>query len=100
MARDYVGVRLGEDLRAQIETLCQQSGMNLSEFIRLACHHAVSAGMGLNGAPALASEGYMQGRALAFEVVRLMVSEMPHTYEDAIARYPQLLMMHTMTSIE
>ena len=98
MARDYIGIRMGEDLRIQVEQAALATGTTLSEWIRMSCLQSLSVGLG--GSSSLLDEGYAQGRALGFELVRLLAQEiganMPATYEEAIARYPQLLNIGTM----
>lgn len=88
MASDYVGFRMPPDMRAQIETICQATGLTLSEWVRGACYAAIS--NGANGFGGV-EEGYLQGRALAIQLAHAAVDQaralLPGSYEEAIARF-------------
>lgn len=88
MATDYVGFRLGPELRAQIEQICVTHGITLSEWIRSACVAALgNTAMGLGGV----EEGYAQARGLATQLAHSLINHardlLPPTYEEFLARY-------------
>ena len=93
--QDYVGVRLGAELRARAVYAAQQLGIPLSEWLRLAVGAALN--YGVNGTDLSAeSQGYLHGRALGMRIAQAYainalgaVSEsMPMTFEEANERYP------------
>ena len=92
---DYVGARLGTELRARAVYAAQQLGIPLSEWLRLAVGAALN--YGVNGTDLSAeSQGYLHGRALGMRIAQAYaihalgaVNEtMPMTFEEANERYP------------
>jgi len=88
MASDYVGFRMAPEMRAQIEAICQSSGITISEWIRGACYAALAnTASGLGGV----EEGYIAGRSLAVQMCHALLDRaremLPATYEEALAHF-------------
>lgn len=85
MARDYIGVKLPPELRAELEEVCLQQGITISEYVRAAILMAMHGGF--NGI----DEGYKQGRALAIRMAHGMLTfaeqQMPASFEEYVARF-------------
>lgn len=81
MARGPLCVRLPEDLELAVHQSAEQSGVSPSEFIRDLIFRSVY------GEPLGIAEGYMQGRAVGYKIVQLVLGgiQLPDNVEDAIA---------------
>lgn len=93
---DYVGVRLGIELRARAVEAAQMLNIPLSEWLRMAVTSALEYGPGFNGPIDMHSAGYLHGRALGLQLaqarvlglVQEAIDSTPMTYEEAQERFP------------
>lgn len=84
MAKDLICFRLPPDLRTAAENFVAEHGITLSEWCRILMAQALGQGVTVD-------EGYMQGRALGWQVARALLTsasqQLPSTYAEAIARF-------------
>ena len=73
-------LRLPEDLRAAVHQMAEQNGVSPSELVRDLIFRFVY------GEPPGIAEGYMQGRAIGYQVAQQALAsvQMPDNVEDAI----------------
>jgi hypothetical protein len=92
---DYVGVRLGVELRQRAIMAAEQLGIPLSEWVRLVVANALANGnAGMNGIGDPTNAGYLHGRSLGFALaqqqvanaVRAAIEGSPSSVEEATAR--------------
>lgn len=94
---DYVGVRLGAELRARAIYAAQALGMPLSTWIRMAISHALDYGLaGLSDQADPRYAGFVYGRQLGIALaqtqiqhaIKQTIDAMPLSFEEAEARFP------------
>lgn len=78
-----VSIRIPAEWRAQIESICAVQGVTLSEYFRSALLLQMNSGVsGID-------EGYMAGRMIGLQIAHralaLAGTQLPETYEEALA---------------